>query len=83
MEAVYNFLQKSTMFLRASASQDSLKNDVQRLNEFLERANSTVLAAQLMSHDAGVTAMELLYTSPYATVPYCPRLALISPSLAW
>ena len=59
MEAVYNFLQKSIMFLRASASQDSLKNDVQRLDELLQRANSTVLEAQLMSHDAGVMVTEL------------------------
>ena len=54
LEAVYNFLQKSIMFLRASAARDTLKNDVSRLDELLQRANSMVLEAELMSHDAGV-----------------------------
>ena len=59
MEAVYNFLQKVIIFLRSSVAQDSIKNDATHLDDLLPRANSTVLEAQLMSHDAGVTATEL------------------------
>ena len=59
MEAVYNFLQKCIWFLRASASRDTLKEDVSRLDELLQQANSTVLEAQLMSYDVGVTSTEL------------------------
>ena len=44
---------------RASAAWDTLIEDVSRLDELLQRANSTVLEAQLMSHDAGVTSTEL------------------------
>ena len=36
-----------------------LQNDATRLDDLLQRANSTVLEAQLMSHDAGVTATKL------------------------
>ena len=79
MEAVYNFLQKSIMFLRASAARATLKNDVSRLDELLRRANSTVLKAQLMSHDAGVTATELythLHMLRYRTVLDSPSIDL-------
>ena len=58
LEAVYTFLQK-VMFLRSSVAQDSIKNDAMRLDDLLQRANSTVMEAQLRSHDAGVTAAEL------------------------
>ena len=58
LEAVYNFLQKVIMFLRSSAAQDTIKNVVSVLDD-LQRVNSTVMEAQLMSHDAGVTAIEL------------------------
>ena len=50
LEAIYNFLQKSILFLHASAARDTLKEDVSRLDELLQRAYSTVLEAQLMSH---------------------------------
>ena len=59
LEAVYKFLQKVIIFLRSSVAQDSIKNDTTRLDDLLQRANSTVLEAQLFSHDAGVTATEL------------------------
>ena len=38
MEAVYNFLQKCILFLRASAARDTLKEEVSRLDELLQRA---------------------------------------------
>ena len=47
------------MFFHASTARDTLKNNVSRLDELLQRATSTVLEAQLMSHDAGVMATEL------------------------
>ena len=59
LEAVYTFLQKVVMFLCSSAVQDAVKNDATCLDDLLQRANSTVLEAQLMSHDADVTATEL------------------------
>ena len=59
LEAVYNFLQKVIIFLRFSAAKDTIKNDVSVLDVLLQRFNSTVLEAQLISHDAGVTATEL------------------------
>ena len=59
MEAVYNFLQKCILFLHASSARDTLKEDVSHLDELLQRANSTVLETQLMSHDVGVTSTEL------------------------
>ena len=59
LEAVYSFLQKAIMFMHSSVAQDSIKNDARRLDDLLLWANSTVLEAQLMSHDAGVTAAEL------------------------
>ena len=59
MEAVYNFLQKCILFLHACTARDTLKEDISPLDELLQRANSTVLEAQLMSHDAGVTSTEL------------------------
>ena len=46
------------MSLRSSVAQDSIKNDASHLDD-LQRANSTVLEAQLMAHVAGVTAAEL------------------------
>ena len=59
LEAVYNFLQKVTIFLRSSVEKDSIKKDASLLDDLLQRANSTVLEAQFMSHDAGFTATEL------------------------
>ena len=59
LEAVYSFLQKVIMFLLSSVAQDSIKNDAACLDDLLQRTNSTVLEAQLMPHDAGVTAAEL------------------------
>ena len=56
LEVVYNFLQKGIIFLRSSVANDSIKKDASLLDDLLQRANSTVLEAQLMSHDAGVTA---------------------------
>ena len=47
------------MFLRSSIAEDSIKNDTSRLDDLLQWANSIVLEAQLMAHDAGVTAAEL------------------------
>ena len=55
LEAVYNFSQKVIIFLCSSVTRD----DARRLDDLLKRANSTVLGAQLLSHDAGVTAAEL------------------------
>ena len=92
MEAVYNFLQKCILFLRASAARDTLIEDVSRLDELLQRANSTVLEAQLMSHDAGVTFTEL-YThlhmlrrrtvlkAPSIELPKCDKDRLMVMSL--
>ena len=37
----------------------SVKNDASLIDDLLQRANSTILEAQLMSHDAGITATEL------------------------
>ena len=63
MEAVYNFLQKCILFIRASAAQDTLKEDVSLLDELLQWVSSTVLEAQLMSRNAGLTSTELyIYT---------------------
>ena len=80
------------MFLRSSAARDTLKNDVSCLDELLQRANFTVLEAQLMSYDAGVTATEL-YThlhmlrwrrvleSPAVDLPKCDKDHLMVMSL--
>ena len=76
LEAVYTLLQKVVMFLCSSAVQDSVKNDATCLDDLLQRANSTVLEAQLMSHDAGVTATEL-YTHLHM---FRRRTVLESPS---
>ena len=59
LEVVYNFLQKVIIFLRSSVAKDSVEKDASRLDDLLQRANSTVLEAQLMSNDSGVTATEL------------------------
>ena len=59
LEAVYTFLQKVIMFLHSSTTQDSIKNNATCLDHLLQRTNFTVWEAQLMSHDAGVTATEL------------------------
>ena len=59
LEAVNNFLQKVIIFLCASVAKDSIINDASLIDDLLQQANSTVLEAQLMSHDAGVTATEL------------------------
>ena len=59
LEAVYNFMQKVIIFLRSSMAKDSIENNAPLLHDLLQRANSTFLEAQLMSHDAGVTATEL------------------------
>ena len=40
-------------------AKDSVKNDASLIDDLLQRANSTILEAQLMSHNAGVTATEL------------------------
>ena len=58
LEAVYNFLQKVIIFLHSFVAKDSIKNDASLIHGLLQRANS-VLEAQLMSHDAGVTTTEL------------------------
>ena len=52
-------MQKVIIFLRSSEAKDSIKKDALLLDDFLQRANSTVLEAQLMSHYAGVTVTEL------------------------
>ena len=62
LEAVYNFLQKVIIFLPSSVAKDSIKNNASLLDDILQWANSTVLEAQLMSHDASATATEL-YTN--------------------
>ena len=54
LEVAYKFLQKVMIFLCSSIAKDSIKN-ASLLDDLLQRANSTVLEAQLMSHDAGVT----------------------------
>ena len=59
LEAVYNFLQKVIIFLRSSFAKDTIKNDASVSDDLLQRVNSTILEAQLMSHDVGVTATEL------------------------
>ena len=59
LETVCNFLQKVIIFLRSSVAIDFIKNDGSLLDDLLLQANSTVLEAQLMSHDAGITATEL------------------------
>ena len=92
LEAVYSFLQKVLMLLRSSVTQDSIKNDATRLDDLFQRAKSSVLEAQLMSHDAGVTAAEL-YThlhmlrrrtvleSPSVDLPQCDKDRLLVMSL--
>ena len=57
LEAVYNFLQK-VMFLR-SFHLAGLPQARHYTDDLLQWANSTVLEAPLMSHDAVVTATEL------------------------
>ena len=52
-------MQKVIIFLRSSVAKDSVKNDASLIDDLLQRANSTILEAQLMSHDAGVIATEL------------------------
>ena len=62
LEAAYNFLQKVTTFFRASVAKDTIKNDASVVDDLLQLVNSIVLEAQLMSHDAEVTATELYCT---------------------
>ena len=64
LKAAYNFLQKVNTFFCASVAKDTIKNDASVVDDLLQHVNSTVLEAQLMSHDAGVTATEL-YTHLY------------------
>ena len=82
LEAVYNFLQKVIMFLRSFRLAGLLKHDATRLDDILQRVNSTVLEAPLMSHDAGVIATELYILlhmlwrhtaleSPFVDLPQC------------
>ena len=59
MVRVYNFLQKITRFLRASAAKDNIQNDITLVDDLIQRANSMALEAHLMAHDAGVTSTEL------------------------
>ena len=92
METVNNFLQKCILLLHASTARDTLKKEASRLDELLQRANSIVLEAQLMSHDAGVTSNDL-YThlhllrqrtvleAPSLTMPKCDKDHLMVMSL--
>ena len=59
MVGVYNFLQKSTRFLRASAAKNNIQNDITLVDDLIQRANSMALEAHLMAHDASVTSTEL------------------------
>ena len=52
-------MQQVIIFLHSPVAKDSIKNDASLLDYFLQRANSTVFEAQLVSHDAGITATEL------------------------
>ena len=59
MVGVYNFLQKITRFLRASAAKDNIQNNITLVDDLIQRANSMALEAHLMVYDAGVTSTEL------------------------
>ena len=59
LEASYNFLQKVIMVLRSSVAHGNIKDAPPTIDKLLQRVNSTVLEAQLMSNDATVTTTEL------------------------
>ena len=59
LEAVYNFLLKVITFIRSSVAQGNIQDAAPIIDDLLQRVNSTVLEALLMSHDAAITATEL------------------------
>ena len=60
LEASYNFLQKVITVLRSLVAQGYFQDaGPTTIEELLQEVNSSVLEAQLMSHDATVTATEL------------------------
>ena len=59
LKTSYTFLRKVIMYLRASVAKNTIQNVAPVVDDLLQRVNSTVLKAQLMPHDAVVTATEL------------------------
>ena len=59
LEASYNFLRKVITYFRASVAKNTIQNDTPVVDDLLQRVNSTIMEAQLMSHDTTVTAAEL------------------------
>ena len=59
LEASYTILRKVITYFRASVAKNSIQNDAPVVDDLLQSVNSTVLEAQIMSHDAAVTATEL------------------------
>ena len=59
LDASYTFLRKVIMYFCASMAKNTIQNDTPVVDDLLQRVNSTILEAQLMSNDAAVTATEL------------------------